>query len=78
MAGIVNIILIANCRGIVYISIMPTDKPKIILVMEEELIERIDDFRFGNRINSRSEAIRRLIEEGLKGSDISKREPKKQ
>mgnify|MGYP005619360869 CR=1 FL=1 len=44
---------------------MPTDKPKIILVMENNLIKRIDDFRFENRINSRSEAIRRLIEESL-------------
>jgi metal-responsive CopG/Arc/MetJ family transcriptional regulator len=36
--------------------------------MEKDLLERIDDFRFENRINSRSEAIRRLIEEGLKAS----------
>jgi len=77
MTGIVNIILIANCRGIVYMSTMPTEKPKIIFVMEEDLLKRIDDFRFGNRINSRSEAIRRLIEEGLKVSDISKQKPKK-
>lgn len=50
---------------------MPTEKPKIILVMEEDLLKRIDDFRFGNRINNRSEAIRRLIEEGLKVSEPS-------
>jgi metal-responsive CopG/Arc/MetJ family transcriptional regulator len=34
--------------------------------MTEDLLKRIDDYRFENRINSRSEAIRRLIEEGLK------------
>jgi len=34
--------------------------------MAEDLLKRIDDYRFENRINSRSEAIRRLIEEGLK------------
>ena len=56
---------------------MPTEKPKIIFVMEEDLLKRIDDFRFGNRINSRSEAIRRLIEEGLKASDPSRTTPKK-
>jgi metal-responsive CopG/Arc/MetJ family transcriptional regulator len=44
---------------------MPTEKPKIILVMEDNLLKRIDDFRFDNRINSRSEAIRRLLEEAL-------------
>jgi len=47
-------------------SFMPTDKPKIIFAMAEDLLKRIDDYRFENRINSRSEAIRRLIEEGLK------------
>jgi metal-responsive CopG/Arc/MetJ family transcriptional regulator len=47
-------------------SFMPNEKPKIIFAMEEDLLKRIDDYRFENRINSRSEAIRRLIEEGLK------------
>ncbi|MFC1515626.1 hypothetical protein ACFL7E_02580 [Thermodesulfobacteriota bacterium] len=45
---------------------MPTEKPKILLIVEDELLERIDDFRFGNRINTRSEAIRRLLDEALK------------
>jgi len=56
---------IACSYRIVYMSIMPTEKPKIILVMETDLITRIDDFRFENRIPSRSEAIRRLITEAL-------------
>jgi len=45
---------------------MPTEKPKIIFVAERELLNRIDDYRFEHRINSRSEAIRKLIEEALK------------
>jgi len=45
---------------------MPTEKPKIIFVADNELVERLDDFRFENRINSRSEAIRRLMDEALK------------
>jgi metal-responsive CopG/Arc/MetJ family transcriptional regulator len=45
---------------------MPTEKPKIIFVADNDLLERLDDFRFDNRINSRSEAIRRLINEALK------------
>jgi metal-responsive CopG/Arc/MetJ family transcriptional regulator len=44
---------------------MPSDKPKILFVMDKELLKRIDDFRFDNRINSRSEAVRQLIESGL-------------
>jgi hypothetical protein len=68
MSGSVKHLFIAFLYRIAYMSPMPTEKPKIILVMEDDLLTRIDDFRFGNRINSRSEAIRRLIEEGLKAS----------
>ena len=45
---------------------MPTDKPILNFAIDKELLERLDDFRFGNRINTRSEAIRRLLEEALK------------
>ena len=45
---------------------MPTEKPKIIFVADADLMKRLDDYRFENRINSRSEAIRRLINEALK------------
>ncbi len=45
---------------------MPTEKPKIIFVADDDLIKRLDDYRFENRINSRSEAIHRLLEESLK------------
>jgi metal-responsive CopG/Arc/MetJ family transcriptional regulator len=44
---------------------MPTIKPKILITFEDNLLKGIDDFRFENRINSRSEAIRLLIEESL-------------
>jgi len=57
---------IANYKDIIYTFTMPTEKPKIILVMENDLLKRIDDFRFENRINTRSETIRLLIEAGLK------------
>lgn len=55
---------------------MPTEKPKIIFVMEENLLKRIDDFRFENRVNSRSEAIRQLIEAGLESKVLSKAKKK--
>jgi metal-responsive CopG/Arc/MetJ family transcriptional regulator len=45
---------------------MPTESPKIIFVANEDLIKRLDDYRFENRVNSRSEAIRLLLEEALK------------
>jgi len=45
---------------------MATNKPRILLTVDEKLLKRLDDFRFENRINTRSEAIRRLLEEALK------------
>jgi len=44
---------------------MPTKKTKIILVIGDDLINDIDEYRFNNWINSRSEAVRRLIQKGL-------------
>ena len=44
---------------------MPKKKPIITLIVDEELMERINDFRFGNRIDTKSEALRLLIERGL-------------
>jgi metal-responsive CopG/Arc/MetJ family transcriptional regulator len=55
---------------------MPSKKPTIIFVAEEELVERLDDFRFDNRINSRSEAIRRLIDDGLKKYEKNRKKSK--
>jgi metal-responsive CopG/Arc/MetJ family transcriptional regulator len=56
---------------------MPSKKPQILLVVDEDLLVRIDDFRFDNRINSRSEAVRRLIEKGLNAADPSPKSKKK-
>ena len=45
---------------------MPTKKPILNFAVDEELLERIEDFRFENRFHTRSEAIRHLIEKALK------------
>jgi metal-responsive CopG/Arc/MetJ family transcriptional regulator len=46
---------------------MPTQKPIIPVAMDESLVKRIDDCRrtIEGSIPSRSEAIRRLLEEAL-------------
>ena len=59
-------IYLDKLRSINYKRHMPTDKPKVLITMDKNLMDRVDDFRFENRINSRSEAIRRLIKESLK------------
>ena len=70
--------LIIFFRSLIRFS-MPTQKPIIPVAMDEELVKRIDDYRrtIEGSIPSRSEAIRSLIEEGLKVSHLSKPKPKK-
>jgi len=45
---------------------MPTEKTILTFAADSELLERLNDFRFENRIETRSEAIRLLVEKGLK------------
>lgn len=40
---------------------MPSEKPFLTFVVEPELLERIDEFRFARRFSSRAEAIRWLL-----------------
>ena len=56
---------LAIITSILYVDNMTTNKPKLLFVIPQELLKRIDDFRFDNRIASRSEAVRQLIEAGL-------------
>lgn len=44
---------------------MPTKKPILNFAVDEDLLKRIDDFRFEKRFYTRSEAIRHLIEKAL-------------
>jgi metal-responsive CopG/Arc/MetJ family transcriptional regulator len=46
--------------------------PRIITPMSKALIAIIDDFRFAERMPSRAEAIRRLIERGLQATQKNK------
>jgi metal-responsive CopG/Arc/MetJ family transcriptional regulator len=41
------------------------DTPRIITPIPRELLRAIEDYRFSNRLPSRAEAIRQLIELGL-------------
>lgn len=45
---------------------MPTEKPRYTIIVEEELLKQIDDFRFNNRYPSRSAATLELIRLGIK------------
>ncbi len=49
-----------------YVISMASDKPKVLLILDKDLLKRIDDYRYENRIPARNEAIRRLLDEALK------------
>lgn len=68
MIYIVNKYLIANIIILQYKRYMPSEKPKILFVIDKELLEKLRDYRFENRINSMSEAIRQLLEIGLEAA----------
>lgn len=44
---------------------MPTEKPRYCITVDDEMLKEIDDFRFDNRYNSRSQATIALIQIGL-------------
>jgi hypothetical protein len=44
---------------------MSDSNPRKLVTLSPEMARRVDDFRFGNRIGSESEALRRLIDMGL-------------
>ena len=44
---------------------MPTKKPRYCITVDDEMLKEIDDFRFTNRYNSRSQATLELIRLGL-------------
>ena len=55
---------------------MPTKKDILAFPADADLLKRIDDYRYENRIPSRSEAMRQLIEEGLQAQEKRAGKPK--
>lgn len=53
---------------------MPTEKPRYTVIVDEELLKQIDDFRFENRYPSRSAATLDLIRLGMKALEEQKKE----
>lgn len=44
---------------------MPTSKPHFSITVDEDIFKEIEDFRFNNRYNSRSNAVLALIKIAL-------------
>jgi metal-responsive CopG/Arc/MetJ family transcriptional regulator len=49
----------------------PNAKPIINITIDEDLLQKVEDFQFENRIKNRSEAIRKLI---LKAMELEEQE----
>ncbi len=52
---------------------MPSEKKILNFAIDNALFKKLEDFRFDNRINTMSEAIRRLLEESLKKYEKAKK-----
>lgn len=64
---------IKETNDIIEVKNMATKKPRFSITVPEELLKKIDDYRFNNRIASRAEAVIRLIEMGF---DVLEQETK--
>lgn len=51
---------------------MATDKPRFSITLDPELFNKLDDFRFQNRFQSRSQAAVELIRKGLEALEKEK------
>jgi len=59
-------IFIASLRFFGYGFAMPSQKPKILLILDHDMLRRIEDYRRSQeKIPTRNEAIRRLIDDSL-------------
>ena len=59
-----------NCKKV---ELMPTIKPRYTIIVDKEMLEWIDDFRFENRYASRSAATVDIIRAGI---ETLKKQPK--
>lgn len=55
---------------------MATTRPRYTVSVDDELFERIEDFRFANRYQTRSEATVELIRLGLETAEKKKADSK--
>lgn len=46
-------------------KIMPTDKPRLMVVVDDEMLKKIDDLRFERRYASRSQLMNELLKLGI-------------
>lgn len=55
---------------------MPTEKPRYTITLDEEMLKKIDDFRFENRFPNRTQATLELIRIGIEAFEKQQEEQK--
>lgn len=55
---------------------MPTKKPIISVILDEEMLKKVEDFQYENRIPSRSKALNEIIKLGMEqlAENVDKKE----
>ena len=56
---------------------MPTEKPRYTITLTEEMLKKIDDFRFENRFPNRTQATLELIRIGIETIEKQQEKAKK-
>ena len=56
---------------------MPTEKPRYTITLDEEMLKKIDDFRFENRFPNRTQATLELIRIGMEALEKQQDEQKR-
>ena len=46
-------------------ELMPTNKPRFSIAIDDDLLKAVDDYKFENRIKSQNQAINDLVRVGL-------------
>ena len=59
------------------VKTVSTKKPRYSIIIDDEMLEEIDDFRYDNRFSSRAKATERLIMLGLEAYSQMSDEEKK-
>ncbi len=57
---------------------MATNKPRYTVSVDDELFQKIEDFRFANRYQTRSEATTELIRRGIEALEKEEKDAKKE
>lgn len=59
------------------VIIMPTEKPRYTITLDEEMLKKIDDFRFENRFANRTQATLELIRIGMEALEEQQKKVQK-